>query len=309
MRQYNPYSLISDMRGLGAGEARFVAPAVIPNPSKSESSAREFMRIWIAWAADRELLLRDWAGDIDSLIANKAATCEALREYNDAAIAHYVEEVKMGQRFILGGVKESDLPPPFFPLVFASSTRIKSIDFEFIDWPTGRVTIEYDLPCGTNGQFPDFAAMRSFGDPRDVSGALTPPGGAQLGLAQLPVWAIVALTTIVVGGTLLLVNMFRDWTRTQQLEVEKQLRSQDAAQDKERASANARCVDLAVAKFPDMTPEELSRIRAECVLEANKLFPPLRAISSSSLGTSILLGGLGVAAVVGSVAYFKRRKS
>ena len=311
MGRYDPYALISDMRGGLAGlGAAFVPPAVIPNPSKSEKNAREFMRIWIAWAAAREVTLREWASAIDSLISNKSATCAEIAKYNDAAIAHYVTEVEMGLRFILGGVSQKDLPTPFFPLVFASSTRIEDIT-GFADWPTGRVTIKYTLPCGTNGVFPDFAAMRVFGDPRDVSGAKTPPGQQQLGfLAALPAWAIVSLAAIVFGGTFLIVNAFRDWTSTQQTREEAKLRDQEAEQNKRRAEFQGNCVERSIAKLEGkMSAADFLRIRAECLEEANKVFPQLtRAPSETTLGTSILLGGLGIAAVVASIAFFKSQK-
>lgn len=313
--RYDVFPLVSDLKGRFAlGE--FTPPKFIPDPRKSDISARIFIEIWIAWAADREQKIREWATTIDNLIATKSATCAAIREYNDAAIALYVREVEMGERFILGGISRSDLPPPFFPLVFASSTRTKSINFKLLDWPTGRLTIEYDLPCppvdpfGPNPDprlvFPDFSKLRVFGDPRDVASVKTPSG---LGALQAVGWAAVVLGAALGATAVLSIReAFRGVNNTELAEINGEIVDKNFDADFNRANENRDCVDDSLRKLGrELTVSELLSIRTECARIADGLFPRAETIAEpKSFGFALLLGGVGIAAIVGSIAYFRR---
>lgn len=318
VRYYSPYPTMSDMNGmfaLGTGAVRFVPPRRIPDPRTSDKSAREFMAIWIAWASAREQTLSDWAMHIDNLISNSAASCQSIVEYNAAAIAHFHVETDMAVRFIKAGLEVGDsaaegLAVPLFPALYGSQ-----IDVRDVPGAPGRVSIHPILPAcgrGTSG-FPDFSRLRIFGPPAGIEGSKT-PHGTGLGVVPAIGWAAVALTVAIFGGTALLMHIaFKGMSDRELFDADRAMRGQGLENRASRAGTNDSCVqdalDAAKAAGKTLSLEENLNLRRECAAWALAIHPDLEHLKPpSGLGRGLLLGGLGIAAVIGAFAYFKGQK-
>jgi hypothetical protein len=317
---YNPYSLISDMRGLGADASSFVAPAVIPNPRAGKVSAEKWLLLWGEWAAAREVVLRDWASVLDELVALKAATCADLAAYNQAALTHWAKEVVVSVKMIKAGAKVSEVPKPPLPAIFAAEVRV-------VDQGEGAFSIQHRLPCARDSRgkftatFPDFAQLRVFGKESLVAGGATPRGGeAQLGLflaAGAP-WAAEVFTTIIVsaiaGATIAfsIDRLIDGFTGEEIKKINADMKRGSEEAGLARSKAQLQCVTVTIAATGGaaLSVDDLEKIRAGCARESLAVSPIVEIPKEGiGFGTSILLGGLGVAVVIGAVAVLRSQRS
>lgn len=318
MRYFSPYPVIADLRG----DLGFVAPAKIPDPRKSKANAERFFALWGEWAADREVVLAEWAATLDKLVKLKAATCVDLQSYNREALLHWSKQVVMSVKLIEAGAPDDEVPQPPLPALLAENVRV-------IDKGNGSFSIQTLLPCPRDSKgnftskFPDFSKLRLFGTRDQVTGASTPSGGPpQLGFAAVAAriaapWAARVFSRIIIaaiGGATIaftvdrLMSGFRN-EEVERMKVDMKRGSEEAGRDRSKFQLN--CVELTVKSIGrDLTPDEVERIRLQCVDEALKVNPVVKGqeIGTGGIGMGILLGGLGIAAVLGSFAYFRRRQ-
>jgi hypothetical protein len=297
--------------GAGEDERRFVPPPKFPNPLASDEDARQFLKIWGAWAAARERTIGQWASDLDDLIKLQSATCEELDRYNEAALRHWAEEVAMAHRLISAGANPDDIPMPVVPAVFAS-------ELKFVERGVGDFSILHKLPCKRDrlgrfvSKFPDFSRLRVFGKQEQIASAFTPSGGQLAGFFALPVWAVLVITGVVAGTIIVSMKEFRraltgEDVARMQVEMLRAEMEGDAA----RSKFQLKCMETSIAALPgDPTAEQIATIRAGCIEDAIKVHPVRKGqeIQAGSIGKGILLGGLGIAAVIGSFAYFRSRQ-
>lgn len=313
MRYYSPYPLISSLRGQSLGQdeafqprrvAKFLAEV---DPRSSDEAMKGYLAVWGQWAAARERTIAKWGSTIDDLIKLKAATCDELRRYNKAALLHWAREVQMAVRLIEAGAAKDQVPMPLFPVVFAAEMR-------FIEkGPQGRPLILHRLPCKKGDRFPDFSKLRIFGPPDQVEEAFTRPGQEQLsGFFALPVWAIVVISGLIAGTIVLSFRELRLGYTGEEVEKEKgEILRTEVESDAARAETEKECLAKSLAAIGrPVTPDEMSKIIDQCLNLALKVHPLRKGqkIGGASLGLGLLLGGLGIAAVIGSFTYFRRQQ-
>lgn len=315
MRVFSPYANLATMSGLalGAGEGRFVPPASIPDPRTSDANAEKFLRIFGEWAAAREITISQWASDIDDLLKLRAVTCAELQRYNDAAIAHFTVEVNMARKLILAGADPDVVVPPPIPALFGS-------DIKFSEKPGELIGINVSIPCrrSRSGRllsvFPDFDKMRVFGKQVQIAGSFTQSGGQLAGLPVLAItWAGRIILAAVIGGAVFLsLREFRKLITGEEVaKLEADMFRADVENDADRGAFALKCMTSSLeALGPNPSQEAISRVRAECIEDATKVFPPKERpdLRAGGLAKGILLSGLGVAAVIGSIAFFRSRQ-
>ena len=307
MRYFSPHPVIADLRSPALG---FVAPVAIPDPRRGRAAAQRFLKLWASWAGARERTLQAWASDLDDLISLRSATCAELSRYNKAALLHWAEEVVMSVKIIKAGASADEVPQPPLPALFAAEVKV-------VDRGEGRFSILTRLPCKRDAAgrfidvFPDFSKLAVWGRPQQVEGASTPRGGqAQLG--ALPALAWVVIAGLLAGAVAFSVDRFvAGWTNEDQTRATKEMQGVAAEQGRERAKFQLNCLREALeAVGPGVTPEQFDKIQAQCIDAAERLIPipEPKFFPERSIGMGLLLGGLGVAVVVGSFAYFRRQQ-
>lgn len=315
-RYYSPYPILTNMNDalqLGQGEdaRKFVPPASFPDPRASDEDAKKFLEIWGKWAAARERTIGEWASDLDDLVKLQSATCEEIQRYNEAALRHWAEEVAMAHRLILAGANPDDIPMPVVPAVFAS-------ELKFIERGVGDFSIIHKLPCKRDrfgrftSKFPDFSKLRVFGKQEQIASAFTPSGGQLAGLIALPVWAVVVITGIVAGTIVLSFRELRKAFTAEEVQSMKiDMLRLETESDAARSAFQLKCMETSIAALPGQpSVEQMAAIRAACIEDAIKVHPVRKGqkIDTGSLGKGLLLGGLGIGAIVASVAYFRHKK-
>lgn len=316
MPYYSPYAVISSMRGQGLGQAlgqnEFLSQQIktflaTVDPLSSDEAMKGYLAVWGQWAAARERTLEEWASTIDELVANKAATCLAIATYNKAAVIHWVEEVDMASKFIAAGASKSQVPVPPFPILFATTTR-------FVQKNTAFGPLQVPIPfvgCKRGDVFPDFSKLRILGPPGSVAGSLTKQG-QELGLFGLPAWAAIVVVGVIAGGIVLSFRELRKLITREEIAKQKvEMLKTEVESDAARDSFQQSCMDKGRAAIGrELTFEENDRLVAQCLEVALKVNPLRKGqkIAESGLGMGLLLGGLGIAAVVGSFAYFRRQQ-
>lgn len=318
MRYFSPYPVIADLRG----DLGFVAPAKIPNPRNGAADAERFFALWGEWAADREVVLAEWAATLDKLVRLKAVTCVDIQAYNRDALTHWAKQVVMSIKLIEAGAPENEVPQPPVPALFAQDVRV-------IDKGKGAFSIQTLLPCPRDSKgnfiskFPDFSNLRLFGTRDQTTGAATPSGGThQLGFAAVAArvaapWAARVFSRIIlaaIGGATVaftvdrLISGLRN-EEVERMKVDMKRGSEESGRDRSKFQLN--CVELTIKSIGrDLTAEEVEKIRLQCVDDALKVNPIVKGqeIGTGNLGMGILLSGLGIAAVLGSFAYFRKQQ-
>ena len=317
MRRYSPYPLITDMMGrtaLGAGEGRFVPPARIPDPRLSDENAKKFLEVFGEWASAREITISEWASDIDDLLKLKAVTCDELQRYNNAAIRHFTTEVNMARKLILAGADPDVIVPPPIPALFGS-------DIKFTETTNELIGINVSIPCkrSRSGRllsvFPEFDKMRVFGKPSQLAGSFTQSGGQLAGLPLVIVtWAGRIILAAVIGGAVVL--SFRElrklFTNEEVAKIDAEIFRADVENDAERGEFALNCMTSSLdALGPNPSSEAVATVRAQCIENASKVFPPKKRpdLRAGGLGSALFMTGLGIAAVVGSIAFFRSRQN
>lgn len=314
MRYYSPYPLISSLRSAPAGLG-FVAPAAIPDPRTSDAAMKRFLEVWGEWAEARERTITKWGSDIDDLIKLKAATCDGIARYNKAALLHWAREVSMAVRLIKAGASQDQIPMPLFPVIFAAEMR-------FLEkGPEGRPLILHRLPCRKDKRgrfidtFPDFSQLRIFGPPEALREAFTPPGTEQFSgffLAALPWAGRIIIAGILAGAVVFSLRELRLGYTQEEVEKEKgEILRTEVESDAARAATEKECLAQSIAAVGrPVTPDEMDKIISQCLDLSLKVHPLRKGqkIGGTSLGLGLLLGGLGIAAVIGSFAYFRRQQ-
>lgn len=311
-RYYNAHPILTNMNGaMSESGRRFVPPEMFPDPRASDAATVEFLKVWGDWAAARERTIGDWASDLDDLIKLQAATCVEIDLYNKAALKHWAEEVAMAHRLILAGASPDDIPMPVTPAIFASEVK-------FVERGVGDFSIIHKIPCKRDrrgrliSKFPDFSKLRVFGKPEQVASAFTKSGGELAGFFALPVWAILVITGVVAGTIVLSISELRKAITGEDVErLKVEMLRLETESDAARSEFQLHCMQTSIEALPGTpTMEKIAAIRAACIEDAIKVHPSRegQAIETPSLGKGLLLGGLGVAAAMVSISYFRSRQ-
>lgn len=295
-------------------ERRWVPPPDMPrDPLASDAAMGRWLEVWAEWATAMHLVIATWAGDIDELVELKAVTCAELKEYNDSAIQLWRREAWMARKLILAGGDPDRIPMPPTPALFASNVKVfgASVGGTTV-YPQELPDIRYTLPCLRSSRYPNFSELAVFGKKEQIAAAYTPSGG-QLAVA-FPIWAWIVLAAIGSGTLIVSLQLLRGmFTDDDIAETNQEMFRQVGEQNSLRVEMHSRCIRESLAAIGrEPTATEHSEIRDRCAGWALKIVPPVKppyASTSVGWGTYLLLGGLGIAAVIGSAAYFKGKKA